>query len=106
MVLILSDFAFKLLTLCEESDKPIKISATELMTKLNDLNLTSTKDLAIKMGRFGMKSRPFRVGNKVGRYYIFDKEKIQKYIKIVDISTIPIMDGEITIKEELNNDAI
>ena len=101
-----SDFASKLLTLCEESDKPIKISATELMTKLNDLNLTSTKDLAIKMGRFGMKSRPFRVGNKVGRYYIFDKEKIQKYIKIVDISTIPIMDGEITIKEESNNDAI
>jgi len=102
-----TDFASRLLELCGDSDKPIKVSATELLSKLIDLSVESTKELAIKMGRFGLKSKQFRVGNKVGRYYIFDKEKIQKYVKVIDLTTVPGLDNEVvnetTVEEEISN---
>lgn len=97
-----SDFASKLLELCKDNDESIKITATELMTKLSEFNLTSTKDLANKMNRYGIKSKSFRIGNKVARYYTLDKEKIIKYITIPCLTTIPGLDGEIYMKEEEN----
>ena len=45
------------------------------------------------MGKYGLKSKLLRNGEKVERYYTLDKSRIGKYIRAVDVSKIEDLDG-------------
>ena len=84
----------KLISICPD-EKPYKITPTDLQAKLCELGIeiSSPKDLAFKMGKYGLKSKLLRNGEKVERYYTLDKSRIGKYIRAVDVSKIEDLDG-------------
>lgn len=89
-----NELPIKLASICPDG-KPYKITPTNLQSKLGELGIeiSSPKDLAFKMGKYGLKSKLLRNGENVERYYIIDKIKISKYIRTVDVSKVEDLDG-------------
>lgn len=94
----------KLLSLCIDG-KPCKITPTDLLIKLNELgiSITSAKDLAFKMGKYGLKSKIGRNGSSFERFYILTKDKIERYIRVIDLSKIEELNVDGSLNEEKNS---
>jgi hypothetical protein len=89
----------KLMSFCPD-DKLYKITPVELLSRLSTYGITSPKDLSFKMGKFGLKSKLSRNGAKVERYYVLSKEKLSKYVRTVDLSSIEELDNVVEITND------
>ena len=70
-----------LIILCNNNPLEEYFSCDDILSALIDFNVTSTKDLANKMGKLGLKSRNLTKDGKCRRYYKLSAEILQRRLK-------------------------
>ena len=59
-----------------EEESPLRISPEQLLYELREFDVSSKRDLALKLGRFGLHTRVLSIDGHGARYYVLVKHEI------------------------------